>query len=309
MTDGPQSEQDKRTNLGRGLAALFGEEEDDLASLDKVRSAKSVPVERLHPNRLQPRQKFDEEQLEALSASIRENGILQPILVRRRGDQPGDYEIVAGERRWRAAQLAKLHEVPVVIRDLSDEKSLEIAIVENVQRQDLNALEEAEGYQRLIEEFRHSQSDIARALGKSRSHVANMVRLLSLPREVKELIEQGRLSAGHGRALLSLESPIAFAHEIVAKNLNVRQVEDRVRQGKSGGDTARQKPAPPGKAAKDTDTIALEASLASLLGLKVSIDFTPRGGGEQGSLAIHFETLEQLDDVLRRLNQTPKPHM
>ncbi|MDH3472188.1 MAG: ParB/RepB/Spo0J family partition protein [Rhodospirillales bacterium] len=285
----------QRSSLGRGLAALFGEEGEDYAALDKVRAAKDVPVEHLHPNPKQPRQSFDEDKVGELAASIRENGILQPILVRRHPKRPSEFEIVAGERRWRAAQLAKLHEVPVVIRELSDAQVLEMALVENVQREDLNAIEEAEAYQRLVDEFRHTQEDLARAVGKSRSHVANTLRLLGLPSAVKALLTEGLLSAGHGRALLTAEDPEGLAREVVAKGLNVRQTESLAKSGKS--ETAK---ASGGKAtaAKDPDTLALERDLSARLGLRVTIDF--KNGG--GCLSIHYKTLEQLDGLLRRLD-------
>ncbi len=218
-------DRDKRTNLGRGLAALFGEESEDFAALDKVRAAKPVAIEHLHPNPFQPRRAFEPAALQALADSIAANGILQPILVRRHRERPSEFEIVAGERRWRAAQRAHVHEIPVVIRDLSDRQTLEAAIVENVQRQDLSAIEEAAGYQRLLEEFQNTQEDLARAIGKSRSHIANTIRLLGLPEAVKAMILQGDLSAGHGRALLGAEDPEALAKKVTARGLNVRQTE------------------------------------------------------------------------------------
>lgn len=302
MTDGSSSEHGKRTNLGRGLAALFGEESEDYASLDKVRSTKTVPIEHLRPGRYQPRHHFDAEAVNALAESIKAQGILQPILVRRVPDRPDEFEIVAGERRWRAAQIAKLHEVPVLIRDLTDAESLELAIVENVQRQDLTPLEEAEGYRRLVDEFQHTQEDLARTVGKSRSHIANTLRLLGLPDSIKTLLQEGKLSAGHARALLGCENAQALADKIVRQGLNVRQAEKLVQDAKSSGSTTRKakRPAadhPP----KDTDTLALERDLTALLGLKVSINFQ----GSGGSLTIHYKTLEQLDDVLHRLNQMP----
>ncbi|NIA71691.1 ParB/RepB/Spo0J family partition protein [Pelagibius litoralis] len=303
MTDGASSDQGKRNNLGRGLAALFGEENEDYASLDKVRANKSVPVEHLHPGRYQPRQHFDEEAVSALAESVKAQGILQPILVRRHPERPSEFEIVAGERRWRAAQRAKLHEVPVIIRDLTDAESLELAIVENVQRQDLTPIEEAEGYRRLLEEFQHTQDDLAKVVGKSRSHVANTMRLLSLPEAVKAMVMEGKLSAGHARTLVGCESPEDLAAEIVSKGLNVRQAERLVQEAKAGArsKTRTGSSASPGEVAKDSDTIALERDLTALLGLKVSIKFH----GDGGSLTIHYKTLEQLDDVLHRLNQMP----
>lgn len=302
--DATANEAGKRTNLGRGLAALFGEESDDYASLDKVRAAKPVPIEHLHPNRFQPRRDFQPEALKALSESIAANGILQPILVRRHTERPSEYEIVAGERRWRAAQMAKVHEIPVVIREFTDAQALEAAIVENIQRQDLSAIEEAQAFQRLMAEFNHTQEDVARALGKSRSHIANTVRLLSLPEAVQAMLGGEEISAGHARALIGASDPEALARRVVAEGLTVRQTERLARgegesaptAGKSG--RAKEKaPAPP----KDPDTIALERDLTALLGLRVTIEFQ----GQGGSLTVHYQTLEQLDDVLHRLNQMP----
>ena len=286
------SEDGARRTLGRGLSALLGAESEDYASLDRVRLSKMVPIELVHPGRFQPRHNFDETQLEALADSIRTNGILQPILVRRHPQTPNSFEIVAGERRWRAAQIARLHEVPVIIREIADGEAVELALVENVQRQDLSPLEEAEGYRRLIEEFKNTQEDLARRVGKSRSHVANALRLLGLPEPVKALLEQGRLTAGHARALLSGADPAALAEQVVARGLNVRQTERlaQQRQTDPSAKTARE---------KDPDTLALERDLSALLGLRVTINIQGRGG----ALTIHYRTLEQLDDVLKRLTQ------
>ncbi len=305
------SEEGGKRNLGRGLSALLGAENEDYASLDRVRLSKAVPIELVHPGPFQPRHNFDDEQLGALADSIRQNGILQPILVRRHPQTPNAFEIVAGERRWRAAQLARLHEVPVIIRELGDREALELAIVENVQRQDLSPLEEAEGYRRLLEEFGNTQEDLANHVGKSRSHIANILRLLNLPEGVKLLLDQGKITAGHARALLNAGDPLALAERVVAKGLNVRQAERLVqdeRQTPRAGKTGRATPgegaagaAAGSPAAKDPDTLALERDLSALLGLKVSISFQ----GQGGSLTIHYQTLEQLDDVLQRLSQTP----
>ncbi|RMD61634.1 MAG: ParB/RepB/Spo0J family partition protein [Alphaproteobacteria bacterium] len=303
--EAPATDPNKRTNLGRGLAALFGEESEDYAELDKVRSAKTVAIEQIHPNKAQPRRHFDEQALRALADSIAANGIVQPLVVRRHPGIPAEFEIVAGERRWRAAQLAQLHEVPVVIRELSDSQALEVALVENVQRQDLSAIEEAEGYRRLIEEFRHTQDQLARIVGKSRSHIANTLRLLSLPDAVKEMIDRGELSPGHARPLIGREDAEALARKIVARGLSVRQAERLVQgaRGRAAAMSGTDRTPDPGPGAKDADTLALERDLTALLGLKVSIDFHGTGG----SLTIHYNTLEQLDDVLRRLNQAPPP--
>ena len=310
MADNPSDgDPNKRTNLGRGLAALFGEETEDFAALDTVRAGKSVATEHLHPNRFQPRREFGAESLQALAESIAANGILQPILVRRHPERPSEFEIVAGERRWRAAQLVQLHEIPVVIRELSDRQTLEAAIVENVQRQDLSAIEEAEGYRRLLEEFQHTQEALARAVGKSRSHIANAVRLLGLPEAVKAMVQRGELSAGHGRALLGAEAPEALAKKVVARGLNVRQTERLVQKSRPARAETEATERPGRGTAKDPDTLALERDLTALLGLKVAIDIHGRGGGQGGALTIHYQTLEQLDEVLRRLSHAPPPEV
>lgn len=286
----------KRRNLGRGLDALLGHDSDeDYASLDRVRGTKTVPVEALQPNSYQPRRIFDPEELDALARSVKEKGILQPLLVRRSADDSNRYEIIAGERRWRAAQSAQLHEIPVIIRDLSDKEALEVALVENVQRTDLSPLEEAEGYHRLMEEFSHTQAGLSRAVGKSRSHVANLLRLLGLPDSVKELLESGKLTAGHARALLNTANPEEMARTIVARGLNVRQTE-RLAQSERG---QRPSPAHRGEPDKSIDTVALEKELADLLGLQVNIV----GRGNGGQLIIRYKTLEQLDEVLQRLSR------
>ena len=283
----------KRQNLGRGLSALLGEEMETKAGIETLKGSRQVPVDFLHPGRYQPRHSIDEEQIEELAQSVRENGILQPLLVRHHPEQPDAFEIIAGERRWRAAQMAKVHEVPVVIKDLNDQESLEIGLVENLQRQDLSPLEEADGYQRLMTEFNHTQEVLAKTVGKSRSHVANMIRLLGLPPQVKKMLDTDELSAGHARALLNAPDPLAAARQVVKKGLNVRQTERLVRKKQ------RQVKAPPAQERKDVDTLALERDLGNLLGLKVAIKFK----GESGSLTVHYRSLEQLDDILHRLSQ------
>jgi len=288
------SEEGRRRNLGRGLSALFGEESEDYAALDRLRQAKNVAIDLIRAGRFQPRRHFEEEALTALADSIREKGVLQPILVRRHPEEASAYEIIAGERRWRAAQMAQLHEVPVVIRELDDREALEVALVENVQRRDLTPLEEAEGYSRLMDEFGHTQEHLAKSVGKSRSHVANMMRLLGLPEPVKAHLDAGRLTAGHARALLNAGDPITLAEEVVRRGLNVRQAESLAKTARPGKGRAAKPP-------KDADTAALERDLGNLLGLKVTVNFAGRGG----ALTIHYRTLEQLDDVLRRLHQTP----
>lgn len=279
-----------RRSLGRGLSVLLGAEAEEPGL--HTRLPKSVPIEYLRPSPLQPRQRFDDEPLQSLAQSIRENGVLQPILVRRR-EAPNTYEIVAGERRWRAAQIARLHEVPVIVRELSDREAIEFGLVENVQREDLSALEEAAGYRRLADDFGYSQDDMARRVGKSRSHIANTMRLLALPPEVRLLIEEGRLSPGHARALIGAGDPAALAREVVARGLNVRQTE-RLAQGRRRGR---------GAVRKDADTALLERELSALLGLKVRIHARGRGG----TLSVRYANLEQLDEVLARLGRPLAP--
>jgi ParB family chromosome partitioning protein len=286
----------KRNTLGRGLSALFGEASEEFPTPDRARPPKQLPIEFIHAGRFQPRRHFDDDAIAELIQSVKEKGILQPLLVRRDADQTNSYEIIAGERRWRAAQAAGLHEIPVIIRDLSDREALEISIIENVQRQDLTPLEEADGYRRLLDEFQHTQEELARVVGKSRSHIANTLRLLALPDSLKTLLHDGVLTAGHARALLTTPNPAALAEEVVAKGLNVRQTEQLAR-----GDDA-QRPLATAKAAapKDADLIHLEHELSAELGLKVAI--TSRGNG--GVLTIQYKTLDQFDDVLRRLKGT-----
>lgn len=295
------SESQSRKNLGRGLSALFGEDSEDYAALDRVRASKDVPIEHLHPNPKQPRRVFQDAALRELSESIEANGLLQPIVVRRHPERPAEFEIVAGERRWRAAQLARLHSVPVTIRDLTDSQVLELALVENLQRQDLTPLEEAEAYGRLMKEFEHTQDALGRAVGKSRSHVANTLRLLALPDGIKDLVNDGTLSAGHARALLAAEAPETLVEEVLKRQLNVRQTEQLARNGKAtdGAGKGKGKTREPVTAFKDADTLALERDLSNLLGLRVNIEIA----GQGGSLTVHYGTLEQLDDLLRRLNQ------
>jgi ParB family chromosome partitioning protein len=278
----------EKRSLGRGLSALLGEG----AQPQPARSPRQLPVERLEPSPLQPRHRFDQDELESLAESIRANGILQPILVRRHPTKPDRHEIVAGERRWRAAQLAGLHEVPVLERAFSDREVLEMALVENVQRRDLSVLEEAEGYQRLIAEFARSQEDLAREIGKSRVHVTNTLRLLKLPEEAKAMLADGRISAGHGRALLAAADPVALARRVIAEDLSVRRTEALAAE--RGTARRPRKTAAP----KDADTRALERDLGRALGLEVEIVH----GAAGGRLTIRYRSLEQLDEVVRRLN-------
>ena len=282
----------KRHGLGRGLSALLGDESEDYATLARMRSPRTAGIDQLRPSRLQPRRSIREDDLADLARSIAEKGVLQPILVRRDPDDPAKLEIIAGERRWRAAQIAQLHEVPVLVRDLSDREVLEVALIENLQRQDLTPLDEAEGYRRLMEEFQHSQEELAKTVGKSRSHVANMMRLLALPDPVKRLLDDGSLTAGHARALLAAEEPASLARVVIDQALNVRQTEQLAASGRRPRREAK-KPA-----VKDADTAALERDLGNLLGLPVEIRFKGTGG----ALVLHYTTLDQLDDILHRLS-------
>lgn len=275
------------SRLGRGLSALI----PDMPSVPDAASLRTLPVEALEPGPFQPRGGMDKGSLEELAASIREHGILQPILARPKPGTPGRYEIVGGERRWRAAQAAQLHEVPVVVRDLGDREAMAAGLVENLQRQDLNAMEEAEGYRRLMEEFGLTQEALGQAVGKSRSHVANTVRLLGLPTEVRNLVGQGVLSAGHARALVGAGDPARLAAQIVARGLNVRQAEAlAAAQARPKGGGA---PAP-----RDPETAALERDLTERLGLKISVKHQGKGG----EVVIRYRDLDQLDGLIRLLS-------
>jgi|AraplaMF_Col_mMF_1032025.scaffolds.fasta_scaffold00067_89 ParB family chromosome partitioning protein len=282
----------KKPHLGRGLSALLGGEETP-ADLGPQRS---MAIDLLHPGRYQPRGRFAPEELQALAQSVKENGILQPILVRPHDRLSGHFEIVAGERRWRAAQLAQLHEVPIILRSLDDRSTLEIALIENVQREDLTPLEEAEGYARLMSEFDYTQETLAERIGKSRPAIANLLRLRALPEAVRNLISEGKLSVGHARALIGAGDPIALANEIVAKDLNVRQAEALAKKQKP--ETAKKKGAASTGTEKDADTRALERDLSLKLGLKVEVQFDGKGG----RLVLHYASLDQLDGVIEKLN-------
>ena len=285
------TDRSEQRGLGRGLAALLGEDAADPPAPAGARSPQQLPLHQIHAGRFQPRRRFDAAEIDALADSIREKGVLQPILVRPHPEIAYGFEIVAGERRWRAAQKAGLHEIPVLVRDLADGDALEVALIENIQREDLSALEEAEGYQRLLEEFDHTQDALAKAVGKSRSHVANMMRLLALPEPVKAMIDDGRLTAGHARALLNAPDPVNLGHQVIKRQLNVRQTERLVQ-------AARQRPAArrprPGKSA---DVLTLERDLSQRLGLRVAVE--DRGG--KGEVVIRYTSPEQLDGLLRRL--------
>ena len=307
----------KRRGLGRGLAALMGEPapgSDGAAARAGAGGVREVPIEQLKPNPYQPRKIFQKEALEELAQSIKAKGILQPLLVRRAKDGQG-YEIIAGERRWRASQIAKIHAVPVVIKDISDRDAVEIGLIENLQREDLNAMEEAGAFLKLSEEFGYSQDQIAQVIGKSRSHVANILRLLQLPKTVVQLIIDGKLTAGQARPLIGHALAADLAQRIVEGQLTVRQVEKLVavgreigtpaaakKGGRPAGATAKTPAAATPGAAKDADTLAFERGLTAALGLKVEIEGEP-GNAEAGRLVLHYRKLEQLDELAKKLSR------
>jgi len=288
------AEESGRSRLGRGLAALMGDVGDETRTVERGRNARRVAIEFLKPNPRNPRRNFAETELDELAASMRERGIIQPIVVRPLRGATDSYEIIAGERRWRAAQRAGLHVVPIVQLDVNDGEALELAIIENVQRADLNPLEEAMGYQSLATEFDHSQDAIAKIVGKSRSHVANTLRLLKLPEPVKAYIAEGKISAGHARMLVGQPDPERIAREIVERGLNVRQVEALAQdRAQAAGKSVKARK----RATKDADTAALEKRLSDALGLAVRINHR----GQGGVLDIRYRSLDQLDEVVRRL--------
>ena len=288
------AELEPRRALGRGLAALIGDANNEVSVIERARTQRRIPIEFLRRNPRNPRTSFTPEDLEELTASVREKGIVQPILVRPVANEANAYEIIAGERRWRAAQAVGLHEVPVLIHAVSDREALELAIVENVQRADLNALEEANGYQRLMDEFGYTQSALGDVIGKSRPNIANTLRLLKLPESVQVFVREGKISAGHARALIGSDDPEGAAQRIIDGGLSVRDAEaiaDKPRRAGKGGSRV--------AAAKDADTAAMEKRLADALGLTVSIKHKAGGSGE---VRIQYTSLEQLDDVARRLS-------
>ncbi len=298
------ADEGSRPRLGRGLAALIADSSAQMPSPAEARDRRWVRVDDLRPNPRNPRRHFGEEDLEDLSNSIREKGVIQPIVVRPvRGTPPegghGGFEIIAGERRWRAARAARLDEVPVIVVEVSDREALELAIIENIQRADLNAIEEARGYERLAREFQYSQGDLARIIGKSRSHVANMLRLLKLPESIETMMVEGAISAGHARALLGFDDPEAVARKIVARGLNVRDVEKlaqarhRRTPAEETGVTAPKRPP------LDQDTKALAKRLGAVLGLAVEID--SRGAG--GEIRIRYDTHDELESLCRQLSR------
>lgn len=304
-----QAKKSTFSGLGRGLSALLGEVESEVLAASgnaqphssapavgqapgapaEQRAPRTLPIALLRPNPFQPREHFDPEALEELATSIRDKGVIQPIIVRPVPGQPDEYQIVAGERRWRAAQKARLHEVPVVIRAFTDAEALEVALIENIQRADLNPIEEARGYRQLIDKFSYTQDALGQVIGRSRSHIANTIRLLQLPQTVQDYIYSGKLSAGHARTLVGQPDPEAMAEELIAGGLNVREAEEKGRKAK--GKKKR-------TIGKDADTRALEQSLAAQLGLNVAISHRGEKGGE---LKVGYKTLEQLDEICRLL--------
>lgn len=294
----------KGRGLGRGLDALFGDEEPDESATVQNAVADAAPrndgltrkivnISLIDRDLEQPRKNFDEEALKALAASIKKHGLLQPILVRTHRLDSSRYMIIAGERRWRASQLAQLHEVPIIVKEMDDEQTFQIALIENLQREDLNAIEEARGYERLAEEFHHTHEEIGELIGKSRSHVANMIRLLQLPHSVQTMVNNGELTAGHARALLNTESPTLLAQEIVSKNLSVRQAEALAKKN-AGANFKAKKPSQP----KDADLLALEKDLSDKLGMNVSMTMANH---QKGTMQIEFSSLDQLDLLLKKL--------
>lgn len=291
-----------RRGLGRGLSALMAEVNSEPVQANPEGQESSpkatemyVPIEKLHPNPDQPRKDFSEQDLAELTASIREKGVIQPLIVRNDPTQPGDFQIVAGERRWRSAQQANLHEIPVVVRQLDDHELLEIGIIENIQRADLNPVEEALGFRQLMDRFGRTQEQMSEALGKSRSHIANQLRLLALPEEVLRFLRDGKLTSGHARALITAEQPVELAKQIIKKGLSVRQVE-KLAKGTQPASIKRRK----SSGVKDADTKALEQDLSANLGMKVAIDHSAGRGA--GSVVINYANLDQLDLICQILS-------
>ncbi|MFK7839283.1 MAG: ParB/RepB/Spo0J family partition protein [Bdellovibrionales bacterium] len=294
--------------LGRGLNALFEDEETGFDGVTNVELGSDVAthkkdvigIEQLYPSPFQPRHVFDEPSLQELADSIKQHGVLQPLLVRKNASDAGEYEIIGGERRWRAAQKAQLHEVPVIVLEIDDTQALEIALIENLQREDLNPIDEAMGYQKLMQDFGHTQEKLAKAMGKSRSHIANMVRLLNLPPAVQEMVADNGLSTGHARALITSDDPVSLAKDVLAKKLTVRETEALVNN--VSGKVSGQKKAKPksAKTGKDADTLALESQISNNLGMNVAIDSSD---GQSGRLVVEFKSLDQLDDLINRLSQ------
>lgn len=292
------ADKEKRRGLGRGLSALMADVAETQTVAEQGSAEQYVPIEQISPNPEQPRKRFDPEDLNDLANSIREKGVIQPLIVRRR--ENGSFEIVAGERRWRASQMAQLHQLPVIIREFTDVEVLEVAIIENIQRADLNSVEEAAGYRQLMDRFGHTQEKMAEALGKSRSHIANLLRLLNLPETVLEMVRKGDLSAGHARTLVTADDPVKLANQIIAGGLSVRAAEALVKKAQSGDDAAPAKKARSSAEEKDADTRALEGDLSANLGLKVTLNHKP--GQEAGQVVLSYKTMEELDEICRRLS-------
>ena len=286
--------------LGRGLSALMADvrDEEDTDAERRPQPDMLVPVERVHPNPDQPRRHFDTEALDDLARSISEKGIIQPLIVRENPREGGEYEIVAGERRWRAAQIAQLHEIPVLLRSFTDTEVLEVAIIENIQRADLNPVEEASGYSQLMMKFGHTQEKLADVLGKSRSHIANAVRLLNLPDEVQGYLREGRLSAGHARALITAPDAVALGRTIIQKGLSVRETEKIAKKGPAA--TRKQKASAREGGERDADTRALEADLSAALSMEVRLDHKP--GQDGGALTVRYTSLDDLDRLMALLS-------
>lgn len=287
----------KSRGLGRGLSALMSDvAADDMPQPTSKRPDLVVPIEQVQPNPDQPRRTFGEDALNELAASVAEKGIIQPLIVRQSPNAKDTYEIVAGERRWRAAQMAKLHEIPVLLRDYDDTEVLEIAIIENIQRADLNPMDEATGYKQLMDRFGHTQDKLASALGKSRSHIANLLRLLNLPGEVQGYLVNGQISAGHARALVGHGQAVELAREIIQRKLSVRETEQLAKKGPA----IKKRSVPHAPVPKDADTVQIENELSATLGMKVTIDHP--AGNDGGKLVIGYKSLDQLDDLLRALS-------
>ncbi len=303
MNDKPKSR-----GLGRGLSALMADVNPTPTTVETGDSTRRpdmmVPIEKVQPNPDQPRRTFTKEQLDELASSIKEKGIIQPLIVREKPGDKGSYEIVAGERRWRAAQMAMQHTVPVIVRDFDDTEVLEVAIIENIQRADLNPVEEAAGYKQLMEKFGHTQEKLSEVLGKSRSYIANLVRLLQLPEEVQEFLREGKLSAGHARALITSDDPLTLAKKVIHSGLSVRETERLAKQpaGEIFNEAAKPAKKAPKSLEKDADTRALEGDLSAAIGMQVSIDHDP--GKESGMVMITYKDFDQLDELCRKLSVT-----
>jgi len=289
----------KPQKLGRGLAALLGDEAEDYAALDRAKALKMVSIEMLQPSKAQPRREFNEEGLIALASSLKEEGVLQPLIVRRLEDNSHRFEIIAGERRWRAAQRAGLHQVPVLVKEMTDQQALHIALIENLQRRDLNPIEEAMGFRRLMEEFKETQDEVSKRMGKSRSYIANAVRLLELPGSVRTMLVNGQLTMGHAKVLVASSYPEILAQQVVDRNLSVRDAEKLAAESKAGEKTGGTSKS---KTARDPNIVALEKELGTQLGLKVLVDH--KASSKSGKLVIHYKSLDQLDTVLGKLKTT-----